>query len=524
MEGYIEIEKYELLDAQYRALAERVEALNFQLDQFKRMLFGAKSERFIADVYPEQLSLFAPPAEEKVVEDEKVIVPAHERKPVKVKKHPVRLVLPPHLKREETILEPEGLDLSQMVRIGEERTETLMYTPAELIVKVIVRPKYAPKSPEAHHLVDESAGAIQIAALPSRFIDKCVADESLVGVILTDKYLDHLPLYRIAARFERLGMIIPPSTLCGWVSQSAARIEVMYNKIKDLVLKAAYLQVDETRMEVLPEKGKRPPPGKAGKKRKTHRGYLWGYHAVLDKLVFFDYSPTRQADNPIANLKHFNGKLQTDCYSIYDQIAQVYPDLEHLHCLGHSRREFEKALGNDAKRAGYALEQFQKLYAVERKAVELGLDAQATQQMRDQQARPVLDSLFVWMEQASPSLPPSSPIAHAMNYMLKRKDAMTHYLSDGRLMIDNNPMENLIRPIAVGRRNYLFAGSHQGAQHGAIFYTLFACCKLNGVDPTRWLKDVMNRLPNHPVNRIEELLPHRWKAPSQDAPDDMQGV
>ncbi|HMQ85685.1 MAG TPA: IS66 family transposase, partial [Saprospiraceae bacterium] len=261
-------------------------------------------------------------------------------------------------------------------------------------------------------------------------------------------------------------------------------------------------------------KGKRPPPGKAGKKRKTHRGYLWGYHAVEDKLVFFDYSPSREADNPMGHLKGFAGVLQTDCYDVYDQVRKRHADITHYHCLNHSRREFEKALGNDAHRAGYALERFQELYAVERKAAELELDAEGIRILRDQQARPVLEGLFTWMEEESPKQPPSSPIAKAMGYMLKRKGAMTHYLSDGRLLIDNNPIENLIRPIAVGRKNYLFAGSHDGAQYAAVFYSFFACCKLNGLDPTTWLADVMNRLPNHPVNRIEELLPHRWNAPA----------
>lgn len=431
MKGYIEIEKYQVLEAQNRALSEQVEALRFQLDEFKRLLFGTKSERYVPDASPEQLSLFVPPAEEAVAEEEKILIPAHERKPVEAKKHPVRLVLPPHLKREETILEPEGLDLSQMVRIGEERTETLRYTPAELTVRVIVRPKYAPKATQSQ-AEDESGSPIQIAPLPSRFIDKCVADESLLGVILTDKYLDHLPLYRIAARFERLGMVIPRSTMSGWVGQCANRMEALYRKLQDLVLGSTYLQVDETRMEVLPDKGKRPPPGKVGKKRKTHRGYLWGYHAVLDKLVFFDYSPNREAGNPMAHLKRFNGDLQTDCYDVYDQVNKAYPDLTHLHCLGHSRREFEKALSNDAQRAGYALERFQELYALERKAVELNLDAEGIRILRDQQARPVMDRLFTWMETESPKLPPSSPIVKAMGYMLKRKGAMTHYLSDGR--------------------------------------------------------------------------------------------
>ena len=151
------------------------------------------------------------------------------------------------------------------------------------------------------------------------------------------------------------------------------------------------------------------------------------------------------------------------------------------------------------------------MYAIERQAREQGLDADAIYALRQKEARPVLEKLFDWMEEQSPGLPPSTPIAKAMGYMLKRKERMMHYLSDGRLLIDTNSTENLIRPIAVGRRNYLFAGSHEGAQRAAIFYSLFACCKLNEVDPVEWLTDVMLRLPDHPVNRIEELLPHLWK-------------
>lgn len=502
MKGYIEIEKY-------RALEVQVESLKFQLDQLKRMVFGAKSERYIPDATDEQLSLFAAggKAEQEV---KKVEVPAHDRKKSKPKKHPIRLVLPEHLKREEQIIEPQDVDLSEMVRIGEQRMEILKYTPAELSVKVIIRPKYAPKkaAPEAEQ---KTAGPVVIAQLPARFIDKCIADESLLRVILTDKYLDHLPLYRIAARFERLGMIIPRSTMCGWVAQCAGGITVLYDKLIELVLRAAYLLVDETRMEVLPQKRKRPPPGRVKKKRKTHRGYLWGYHAVHDKLIFFDYSPTREATNPVEHLKAFEGVIQTDCYDAYDQVRKLYPALTHYHCLSHARRKFEKALGNDAQRAGHAMQQFQKLYAVEQQAREGQLSAEAITALRQKESRPVLEKLFEWMEIESLKLPPSSPVVKAMGYMLTRKARMMHYLDDGRLLIDTNPIENLIRPIAVGRRNYLFAGSHQGAQRGAIFYSLFACCKLNEVDPVQWLEDVMIRLPEHPINRIEELLPHLWK-------------
>lgn len=511
MKGYIEIEKYAALEAQNKVLREQLESFKFQLEQLKRLVFGAKSERYIPDKPDEQLSLFEGPAKASA-EEEKVSVLPHERTKGKPKNKPARLVLPEHLRREEQTIEPQGVDLSNMVRIGEERTEMLCYTPAELFVKVIVRPKYAPM-PAVPGEEEKEGPSVVIAELPTRFIDKCIADESLLRVMITDKYLDHLPLYRIGARFERLGMVIPRSTMCGWVGQSAGRLAILHQKLIELVLAAAYLQVDETRIEVLPDKGKRAPRGSPHKKkkRKTHRGYLWGYHAVHEKLAFFDYSPTREADNPAKHLEHFDGIIQTDCYDVYDQIRTLYPALTHYHCLGHSRREFEKALGNDAQRAGHALEQFQQLYAIERQAREQELDADAIYALRQKEARPVLEGLFTWMDEESPGLPPSSPIAKAMGYMLKRKERMMHYLSDGRLLIDTNSTENLIRPVAVGRRNYLFAGSHEGAQTAAIFYSLFACCKLNEVDPVEWLEDVMIRLPDHPVNRIGELLPHLWK-------------
>lgn len=511
MKGYIEIEKYEVLEAKY-------ESLKFQLEQLKRLVYGAKSERYIAEASEEQLSLFDQ-GDKKVDKEEKVSVPAHDRKKKKPKQKPARLALPTHLKREEIILEPEGVDLTNMVRIGERRTEMLKYSPASLSVKVIVRPKYAPKPKGAGEA--EAEASVVIADLPSRFIDKCIADESLLRVVISDKYLDHLPLYRIAARFERLGMSIPRSTLCGWIAQSADRFTVVYNKLIEVVLMARYLQVDETRMEVLPPKRQRPR-GKP-KKGKTHRGYLWGYHAVHKKLIFFEYSPTRQAHNAVKNLKDFEGILQTDCYDVYDQIRELYTKIIHYHCLGHARREFEKALSNDARRAGHALERFQVLYAIERQARDQALTAQQIYALRQEKARPVLEELFEWMEEESLKLPPSSPIAKAMAYMLKRKKRMMHYLQDGKLHIDTNLIENLIRPIAVGRRNYLFAGSHEGAQRGAIFYSLFACCKLNEVDPVQWMEDVMRRLPEHPINRIEELLPHLWKKQIPPAQEEVQG-
>lgn len=500
MEGFIEIEKY-------HQLQQEVEQLKFQMEQLKRMVFGAKSERFISSQSPEQLNLFG--EEENQVPPAKVKVEAHEKRVGKQVKKPKRLPLPQHLERKEEVLEPT-VDTTEMVKIGEERTETLVYTPAELHVKVVVRPKYAPKSTTSLVNTSEGACKIHIAPMPSRFIEKCVADETLLAAISVDKFVDHLPLYRIIGRFNRLDVPIPRSTMSGWIAQSAHRLAPLYNKLVELVLASNYLQVDETRIEV---QTNAPPIRKKGKRKKgkTHRGYYWGYLAIHQNLLFFEYDKLRAADNPAKNLKDFKGTLQTDCYDVYDQIRKAYSSLTHYHCLNHARREFEKALSNDKKLATHALEQFQVLYAIERKAKENNWDAEHLLQIRQQKAKPILEKLFDWMEQESPQTLPKSPIGKAMGYMLKRKQRMMHYLTDGMLVIDTNPIENAIRPIAVGRKNYLFAGSHDAAQRAAIFYSLFACCKMNEVEPLEWMTDVMQRLPEHPINRIEELLPHIWK-------------
>lgn len=270
--------------------------------------------------------------------------------------------------------------------------------------------------------------------------------------------------------------------------------------------------VDETRMQVQTNNGPPQRYRKKSKKGKTHRGYLWGYLGVKEKLLFFEYDPSRSATNPAKRLKGYSGTIQSDCYEVYDQIRKAYGGLTHYHCLNHARRKFEKALSNDERRATHALEQFQVLYALERKARQNGWSVDKIKQLRQEKAKPVLEKLFQWMEEESPKTLPQSPIGKAMGYMLKRKSRMLHYLTDGNLQIDTNPIENQIRPIAVGRKNYLFAGSHEAAQRAAIVYSLFACCKMNNVDPAGWLLDVMRRLPNYPINRVEDLLPYKWQA------------
>ena len=500
MQGYVPQAEYDALLASYHSLA-------FRLQQLERMLFGAKSERFISEQPPQQLSLFAPAPEAAVEEQEvkEVAIEAHTRQSGS-KKRPKRLTLPEHLERRQTVLEPE-VDTTDMDKIGEEVTEILEYEPAKLIVHRIIRPKYVAKQGKN----DPQGCTIYIAPLPRRFIERCIAGVSLLAIILIEKFIDHLPLYRQQQRYYRLGIELSRSTLCGWVAQAAIELEILYDKLVSLVLQSQYIQADETTIRV---QEKKQPKNKGStektKKGKTHQGYYWGFHDVTSRLLFFRYDKSREQTVPYSVLRDFAGKLQVDGYTAYEGLDQLCAVIL-VNCWAHARRKFDEALGNDKRRASYVLERLQGLYAIERQAREQQLDFSARRELRQQKAKPILVELFDWLEKQIDGTLPQSPIGVAVRYTLKRKKELMRYLEDGELEIDNNLMENAMRPIALGRKNYLFCGSHDAAQRAAIFYSLFACCRLHEVDPYKWLVDVMRRLPNHPVNRVEELLPHLWK-------------
>ena len=509
MQGYVP-------QAQYDALLARYENLAFRLQQLERMLFGVRSERFVAEEPAQQLSLFTAQAPQ-VAPVKEVQVAAHSR-PTHPKSQPKRLALPPHLERRQTVLEPE-LDTTNMVRIGEEVTEILEYEAAKLWVNRIIRPKYAPKEGKNH----PDGCTIHIAPLPVRPIDRCLAGITLLAIICIEKYIDHLPLYRQQLRYLRLGMSLPRATLCGWVAQTATALEILYDKLVSLVLESHYIQADETTIRVQADKKPKnkgstiSSPTSKPRRGKTHQGYYWAFHDVSRRLVFFRYDKSREQQVPYGLLKDFCGILQSDAYTGYDGLDKAYP-IRQVYCWAHARRHFEKALGNDKERATYVLKQLQVLYAVERQATEQQLDVTHRQLLRQQKALPIVTELFDWMDQHIDWVLPQSPIGKALSYALRRKKQLMYYLQDGQVEIDNNLIENAIRPIALGRKNYLFCGSHAAAQRAAIFYSLFACCRQHQVDPYSWLVDVLTRLPTHPVNRVEELLPHLWKASKNNHP------
>lgn len=309
-----------------------------------------------------------------------------------------------------------------------------------------------------------------------------------------------LPLYRQMQRFERSGVKLRYSTLTDWVGATCKLIEPLYQALVREVIKCNYLHVDETPIKVLDK----------DKKGQTHRGYYWVYHNSIDKIVFFDYQQGRGREGPMNVLENFQGYLQTDGYSAYE-IFDKRSGITLLHCMAHARRMFHEALENDRDRAEYALEQTGKLYAIERKCKDESLDFNARLQLRKEKSIPILQSLGAWMKQQYMEVTPKSAIGKALAYSIERWQRLSIYTENGILKIDNNPVENSIRPSVLGKKNFLFAGSHEAAQRSAMLYSLLGTCKMHGIEPYRWLKSVLETIADHPINKITQLLPHHFK-------------
>ncbi len=469
-------------------MLEKFSSMKFELSQLKRLIYGSKRERFVSGAEDGQMSL---PFDVETTSQEEDGEAATEevssfKRHKSRKNHPGRLALPDHLPVEEIIIEPEE-DVTGLKCIGHEITDELEYQQAILKINRFKRPKYAR---------EDNEGVI-CGDLPSRPIDKGIAGPGLLSHIFVSKYVYHLPLYRQAQRFKTEHQIdIPCSTMGGWQSAIARLLRLLYDEQKRQVLGQGYLQVDETPIQVLDPK----------KKGKTHRGYYWVYYSPIQRMVMFDYQEGRSREGPRKLLSDFKGYLQTDGYAVYDWFGKQ-KDITLLSCMAHARRMFEKALADDQKRAGYAMTEIQKLYQIERRARQLDLSTEQRHELRLNESLPIINELGKWMAAQVKTTLPKSPFGKALIYSLGRWDNLMNYLRDGYLEIDNNLVENAIRPTALGRRNYLFAGSHAGAKSAAMFYSFFASCRHNNVDPFTWLKKVLEIIPDYPANKLSDLLP-----------------
>ena len=482
----------------------KIADLTHQAAQFKKMIFGSRHERFVAtddNKIKLQLSLALDAetiAQCKITDATKVeyIRTKTEVTENKPKAHPGRMKLPEHLRRDTIILQPDT-DVTGLKKIGDEISEVLDYIPGELYVKQYIRPKYVVP-------LSDTDNTVITASLPGRLLEKCMAGEGLLAQIIVDKYADHLPLHRQLQRFERVGVKIAQSTINDWVKAALTHLIALYQTHKQLVLESLYLHADETTIKVLDE----------NKKGKTHLGYYWVYHNSEQKIVLFDYRQGRGREGPNDILQNFKGYLQTDGYAGYADFDKR-PGIVLIHCMAHARRKFVEALQNDKTRSEYALNMFQQLYAVERWIKDEALTDDALLQLRQQKAVPILKTLKEWMIAEYAKVLPRSPIGGAIAYCLPRWEKLSTYTTNAILQIDNNPVENAIRPVAIGRKNYLFAGSHEAAGRAAIVYSLFATCRLHNINPYQWLKDVLERMHLYSTTNIADLLPQNWKKPAE---------
>ena len=475
-------------DAELKRRDLKIQQLTFELAHHRRIRFGCKSEVLTS----EQRDLFIESCDEDgaaiAAELEDAQPPASTPRP---HKRAGRNALPPELPRIEHRHEPESCTCGEcgceLVKIGEDISEQLDVEPARFFVHRHIRPQYACRTCET----------VTAAPVPAAIIDGGLAAPGLHAWVLIQKYLDHLPLYRIEKISERQGVPIARSTLAQWVGQLGVNLQPLVDRLAELLKTGQVLHADETPVQQL-------DPGQG----KTKRAYLWAYRSNdlegAPRIVVFDYRMSRSGQHARDFLDRWRGHLMVDDYGGYK--ASFEQGITELACLAHCRRKFfdlHAAGGHPV--AEEALRRIGELYAIEDRACQS--DAEARLALRQQESLPKLNALREWLIAQRLKTADGTGLARAIDYTLKRWPAIIRYVGHGHLPIDNNPVENAIRPIALGKKNWLFTGSERAGRRAAAIQSLLATAKINGIEPYAWLKDTLEKLPSWPYSRIDELLP-----------------
>ena len=478
--------------------------LTTQLDKTQRLLsqlLAAKSGTRSEQLSVDQLRLFAqelnaPEAATETEKDDDLSSGTGAGEDTETSRPRGRRALPSHLKREriEHDLSEEEKHCAScredLRPIGEETSERYEYIPAQLLVIEDVCKKYA------------CACTVKTAGKPLQPIGKSAAGASLLAQVIVSKVADHLPVHRQAKIFSRFGVEIADQTMCGWMRQSAELLDPLYVRLKQFVLSSKIVGTDDTPVKVLDR-------SLAGT---TRKGRFWPY--IGDRghpAAVFDYTPTRERAGPERFLKTYRGYLQADAYVAYDSFfTNPERGLIEVACWAHTRRHFHKALDTDSARMGSVLAWIAQLYKVEKHARRSGIEGEDLRLLREHASRPVLETLHKYLEKIGPEVLPKSEAGQAVAYALKNWKALTRYLEDGDLSIDNNHTERSLRGIAIGRHNWTFVGSDRGGKTMAVLRSFVVSCELAKVDPFAWFRDVLARVGECSIQQLDELLPHRW--------------
>ena len=474
----------------------KIEKLTLELAYLRRMKFGVKNESLAAgerDLFDETLAADLAACEARLDEKRQAAeMGPHQLPPEKPKRDRAgRQPLPEQLPRVEHLHEPETCTCGQcgqaLVRIGEDVTEKLSIVPAEFFVERHLYPKYACRPCET----------LTAAPAMASVIDGGLATPALLAWVMVSKYADHLPLYRLERQAARSGVALSRSTLADWVGRIGVALEPLWLRLAERLRQGTVLHADETPVQQL-------DPGRG----KTKRAYLWAYRsnalASDPPIVVFDYQPGRGGKYVAEFLGDWQGALMVDEFAGYQALFRG--EVIELACLAHARRKFfDLHQANGSPIAAEALRRIGELYAIEDAAKGKTLEERARR--RKEISQPLLEALHLWLQNTRRSVADGGALAKAIDYSLRRWPAFARYATNGFYPIDNNPVENAIRPIAIGKKNWLFAGSEAAGQRAAAIQSLLETARMNGIEPMAWLTDTLEKLPAWPNSRIDELLP-----------------
>jgi transposase len=489
----------ETLGTELEAAHREIAALRHRLDRLVRHVFGRRSEKGVPEgqgllALPGAAGPIAPDAsdEDAGPTAEEAAAPA----PARRRRHPGRRRLPEDLPRERLEIAPRAEDLrcpdctTPKVRVREEVTEGLDYQPASFFIREYVRGVYV--CPGCESPPSEPP-------LPARPIEKGRPEPGLLAHVVTSKYGDHLPLYRLEQIFARHGVVVTRRTLAEWNGAVADLLApVVTRGIQVELLASPWIQCDDTTIDVQVD----------DRKPNIREGHLWAYRGMGGDVVY-DFTWVRNGEGPERMLAEYRGYLQADAAPAYDSLFERHPDIVEVGCWAHARRYFKDAVASAAAVAVPMLMLIRELYAIERTAADRAADARRA--AREERAVPLLERIRKWLKELQPTVLPKSPLAEAIGYVLGNWEALTRYTKDGRLQIDNNGAERAIKPVVLGRKNWLFCGSEPAAHRAAVLLSLVQTCKHVGVDPFVYLRDVIDRVSTHPMARIGELTPRQWR-------------